>query len=162
MAIIPEVAKDILRRHWNFTVPVDLDGMAARAGFEVTYSYDTSMVCSGSCEVVDGRGLITINGNESRVRQRFTLAHELAHLFLGHANGGKKFRDDPKIFTNPYAESMQEVDANRLGAALLMPADAIEHFIVKRGMTSVQDLAKTFEVSRVAMEIRLKELRWMR
>ena len=162
MALIPEVAKDVLSRYWDFTVPVDLEGMAARAGFDVSYDRSMHQVVSGSCEVVDGVGRIVINAMEPRVRQRFTLAHELAHLFLGHTEGGKKFRDDPKTFTDPYAFNIEEVDANRLGAAILMPAPAIEHFIVKKGVTSVTELAQTFAVSKAAMEIRLKALGWKR
>lgn len=161
MALIPDVAKKVLDRFWDFTVPVDLEGIAARAGFEV--QYDTNMAnVSGCCEVVNGKGLIVINANEPEVRRRFTLAHELAHLFLGHADNGKQFRDDPNTFANPYAFNIQEVDANRLGAEILMPSDAINHYIVSKGMTSILDLALAFKVSKVAMEIRLKNLGWKR
>jgi Zn-dependent peptidase ImmA (M78 family) len=48
----------------------------------------------------------------------------------------------------------QEVEANKFAADLLMPMDQIEK-AMSRGIVTPEDLAAEFDVSKVAMSIRL-------
>jgi len=50
-----------------------------------------------------------------------------------------------------------EVAANNFAAELLMPAEAV-HYLLTQGKNTLQSLADSFNVSTVAMNIRLKKL----
>lgn len=62
---------------------------------------------------------IRINKYEPLVRQRFTIAHEIGHILLGHE--GISFRDPNNQKYNDFVKRMNEVNANSFAAELLMP-----------------------------------------
>lgn len=62
---------------------------------------------------------IRINKYEPLVRQRFTIAHEIGHILLGHE--GISYRDPNYQKYNDFIKRMNEVNANSFAAELLMP-----------------------------------------
>src|SRR6476646_9995726 len=70
---------------------------------------------------------IGINSYHSRVRQRFSIAHEIGHAQLHISSGKDKLFVDPparQLFRDADAslgEDPREVQANQYAAALLMP-----------------------------------------
>jgi hypothetical protein len=103
-------------------------------------------------EAVDGilvvhEGLPTIGFNPSAawVRRRFTIAHEIGHLLLGHTC------TDPDIDSNPEAE------ANQFAAELLMPLALLK--IDYKAKPDSTYLAQKYIVSREAMILHLMECR---
>lgn len=93
------------------------------------------------------------NINERPDRQRFTMAHELGHVVLGHVVDGRM----PKRDTNfaPRGD-LDEVAANYFAASLLMPEKLVRE--MAEYITSVERLASRFRVSPSAMGNRLKNL----
>jgi hypothetical protein len=98
---------------------------------------------------------------QSYGRYRFTLAHELAHWILHK----KIFTDTTAVAAYHKSDEREknaiEWQANYLAAAILMPAALVKRaFNNARGEKGdiVKKLAKTFEVSKQAMQIRIKEL----
>jgi hypothetical protein len=114
--------------------------------------------CSGQARLAkDDRGyyyLCEFNNEEISYRTRFTVAHELAHVMLGHVREGRAPKRD-KAFNN--YQDPDEVAANAFAANLLMPEDLVRKLY--RSAKDVQDLAEAFGVSAVAMSYRLKNLR---
>ncbi len=109
-----------------------------------------------------GKTTIYYNPNHHENRQRFTIAHELAHFLLGHLNENQKeYRDFTNSFQTPNSDQ-KEIEANKLAAKILMPEDKLYFLIYKKGITSVKELAKIMRVSEAAMEYRLKNLGWIR
>lgn len=124
--------------------------------------------------LTDGRnakiGYAKSNGS---LRQRFTIAHELGHLQLKHQRQGV-FVDTPeKYYTffrdskSSTGEDVQEREANAFAAAILMPRDLViqaANEIYRSGITRKEDfdiveqLAEQFNVSKLAMSIRLTNL----
>ncbi|MDH5442091.1 MAG: ImmA/IrrE family metallo-endopeptidase [Candidatus Nomurabacteria bacterium] len=110
---------------------------------------------------------ILINSKKPKARQYFTLAHELGHFFLHkeHLKKEKAFIDDNNSFNSRYmlfrddnskkSEAL-EVEANKFAANLIMPEDLVKKVWGK--LNDVEDLAKIFNVSVVAMSIRLERL----
>lgn len=93
-----------------------------------------------------GSNLITYNSISPRVRQRFTVAHELGHIVLGHNNRSRIIDFGSK--------DINEQQANVFASELLVPLQ-----MLKRECSSSQSLtsiANKFWVSREMMQWRLR------
>lgn len=95
---------------------------------------------------------IYINGDHAETRQRFTLAHEIAHFILHKDNIGDGIADDALYRSG--LPSAQEAMANKLAADILMPWNLVNQKI-REGVDTVEKLAQVFNVSTSAMAIRL-------
>ena len=112
----------------------------------------------GSIEKKDTKVVLTYNTNSHPNRQRFTVAHELGHFIAGHLDGTKKmFRDQSKNFTIDNYD-IQEVEANKIAAQILMPQETVKHLIEDIGISTIEELANILDVSTGAMHYRLKNL----
>lgn len=112
--------------------------------------------CSGQAQLAwDDDGyyyLCEYNLEEVSYRNRFTIAHELAHVLLGHVREGRA----PKRDTNFKNYDPDETDANAFAASLLMPAHLVKRLY--KSARNVQELADAFGVSSMAMSYRLQNL----
>ena len=97
---------------------------------------------------------ITINENHPKVRQRFTVAHEIAHAILHPEMIGDGITDDA-MWRSGLPQSA-EYQANRMAADILMPDHLIREYATEP--YTAASLARLFEVSNQSMEIRLKTL----
>ena len=147
-------------------LPVPVDEIATVLGAEVTYEPFDGEV-SGMLVRDDGGGrpLIGINSKHASTRQRFSMAHEIAHLVM---HKGKPMFVDRFVRVNyRNGESdWDEVEANAFAAELLMPrnlvADAVDRALAKQQWLTpdqlAHQLAKVFHVSSEAMSYRLQNL----
>jgi Zn-dependent peptidase ImmA (M78 family) len=121
---------------------------------------------SGAILFRDDEFSILVNNSKSTARQHFTLAHELGHYFL-HQNmlreeqaivDGEASLDGPKIlYRLDDAEAKQlETEANNFAASLVMPTDLVRR--AWEATHSIQECARIFSVSPVAMSVRLTNL----
>ena len=147
---------------------VNVEKIARERGLKVI-PYELGDV-SGVLYVDKGRGTIGYNPNESEVRIRFTIAHELGHYELHRLN--KEIFVDNKKFTvlfrdqrSSTGEVVIEQEANAFAAALLMPKDLLTQEIAKRQIDLsddnsdvIKDLAAKFKVSTQAMTFRIANL----
>ncbi|MEM9733825.1 MAG: ImmA/IrrE family metallo-endopeptidase [Pseudomonadota bacterium] len=136
--------------------PVKLGGLARELGIQV-FSSTMPPGVSGSIERnEDGNFQIRVNRHDKKSRQRFTLAHEIAHFLLHRNLIGSKLTDD--ILYRSHLSNQQEVEANKLAAELIMPSRLIEPFVSDMedmAEDEVINLAERFGVSKDAMKIRL-------
>lgn len=99
---------------------------------------------------------VFLREGRSPTRQRFTLAHELAHLLLlGDTDvASVEFRQVQR------GRDVEENLCDDIAAALLMPAEWIRGRFSSRPMTlpTVRDLAQECEVSMAATLVRLDEV----
>lgn len=93
---------------------------------------------------------VLYNKNQPQVRQRFTVAHELGHLVLGHTVGVNQHNE----LINLSADEPIEVEANIFAAELLMPFDWLKKE-PKNGQNVIDELARKYQVSTEAMGWRL-------
>jgi Zn-dependent peptidase ImmA (M78 family) len=111
---------------------------------------------SGAYTREERQGFAFVNVNDSVVRQRFTLAHELAH----HAYQDTAIIDaESNVFGSP--KSMRERRANIFAAEFLIPLQAVSAWMEARGETEVDlrlvvELASFFRVSAKTALIRLQ------
>ncbi|TRD15238.1 ImmA/IrrE family metallo-endopeptidase [Palleronia caenipelagi] len=112
----------------------------------------------------DGEGyIIKVNRFEAKERQRFTIAHEIAH-FLLHKDIIDSSPDgiqDTVLYRSGAPEKV-EYEANRLAADILMPQVPVSNRLRELGgrvtEKAIEVLAEDFKVSKGAMEIRLQNV----
>src|SRR5262249_52984335 len=91
--------------------------------------------------------LVFINGADTKAAQMFTLAHEIAHVWLGQSALGD---------TGTTAPHNVEVWCNRVAAELLVPLADLKTELAKSGPAqAVANLARTFKVSALVILRRL-------
>lgn len=95
---------------------------------------------------------IFVNKDHHPRRQRFTIAHELAHYILHEARIGDGVFDDALYRSG--LSNAEEAQANALAADILMPWRHLKGYISKYG-DDVGTLAQIFDVSKNAMAIRV-------
>lgn len=135
-----------------------LEEIAESAGAKVIYGdlSDIGNNISGAILYEDEKDkknpTIYINSENSITRRRFTLAHELGHLFL---HNGKKLRIDNLNYSGDDSKTIsEETEANYFAASLLMPKDDLLDKI-DEGYT-IQEIAEYFGVSEAAVRNRIK------
>ena len=161
-------AEKTLRDTDTLRVPVAIDRVAQRLNLTMEAGALGEDV-SGMLIIRGERGAIGYNSAHARVRQRFTIAHEIAHFLLHAKRSGK-----PQLFIDRYLSfrrdatsstgaDREEVEANKLGAALLMPRRLVQQEIRNNELNlddneGISFLAKRFQVSDAAMTNRLANL----
>ncbi|CDZ60115.1 Ribosomal protein L22 [Neorhizobium galegae bv. orientalis] len=156
---IPAEQREIVNSHLT-DIPVKLGALARALGVEVTAA-TLSPGISGEIRRIangDGEGVyqIRINRHEKKERQRFTLAHEIAHFLLHRDKIGDGLYDD--VLYRSKLSNHLEYEANRLAAEIVMPAAAVKD-ISKDAQyiddEKVEEISNLFGVSKEAMTIRL-------
>ncbi|MTI09250.1 ImmA/IrrE family metallo-endopeptidase [Curvivirga aplysinae] len=137
-------------------VPVKVGALAKELGLKISVS-TLEPGFSGEIRPDEGTFLIRINKHEVKHRQRFTLAHEIAHYLFHRDLIGDGVRDN--VLYRSSLTSQVEAEANRFAAFLLMPTEKLN-----LRLQELQDydkdekaeiLAAEFGVSETAMRIRL-------
>lgn len=158
---IKETVHEILKTCGVTNAPVPVELIAQKLGATVRYSaYDGEL--SGMLYRDENETVIGVNSRHHPNRQRFTIAHEVAHLVLH--DGQKIFVDaDFRVnFRGVGGPNKEENEANRFAAELLMPKEFLledldNSFEIKSDV-HVAELAKKYKVSRQTMSIRLSQL----
>lgn len=106
--------------------------------------------------------IITINSIHPDARQRFTIAHELGHYFLGHH--GNLFIDKGHLYRDARSSAgtiEMEKEANKFAAELLMPEELLIGLInIQRleDISDIEEIAEELKVSTQALTYRLSNL----
>lgn len=140
------LAKEVLAKKPSGSY-TDVESIINSYGIRVYY-YSFSSEISGVFTWMGNQPVIGINKLHPKVRQRFTLAHELYH-FLKHSEDKQVLR-----MSSIATDDLEERQASRFAASLLMPRQVISNHKEK----SVKALARLLRVSEEAMEIRIKEI----
>ncbi len=150
--------REILDRYMQ-QVPVKVGALANELGLPVVRSALPAQI-AGLIEPNDqapSRFHIKVNRYDQKERQRFTVAHEIAH-FLLHRDYIDAGIVDNVMYRSKLSDS-KEVEANKLAAEMIMPAAAIRQNLRNLGRSADAayslELAKEYEVSPSAMRVRL-------
>jgi Zn-dependent peptidase ImmA (M78 family) len=112
---------------------------------------------AGGCFRSGSRAVLWVNGDQPLVRQRFTLAHELGHVRLGHEVGMNV--DKVSVLAGETRDA-REVQANAFAAELLAPRAGVEALVDgEPGLDTVAEIAARFGISTLAALYRLSTLR---
>ena len=152
--------------------PVDVERVARHLGLKIAYA-ELGEDVSGLLISKGPMSVIAVQASDSENRQRFTIAHEIAHYYLRHQfEPGEHVHVDhghaitPRNSRSSTGEDLKEIEANQFAACLLMPSPLIEARIKAHRAQPLRDdhislLASEFEVSEQAMTIRLSTLGYL-
>jgi Zn-dependent peptidase ImmA (M78 family) len=146
---------ELARRNGVETSPLDVKALLLVLGIALI-SIPMSDEISGMLTLADnGKDwVVKVNALHHPNRQRFTIAHEIAH-FSRHRFQQVKF-EDLNFFRNGESNPM-EAEANRFASELLMP-ESIFRDKVRTFSGSIEEVALYFMVSTLAVRVRAKNL----
>jgi len=161
-AKIDAMVERLLAQHDQTKPPIRIERIAKDLDIELR---------SGDLDDVSGvlvrqgrSAIIGTNSTQSPQRQRFTIAHELGHFLLheGITNHvDRSYRVNFRSAESSQATNVEEIEANYFGASILMPKhmlDALSAELALDNDAMVAALARQFQVSRLAMSLRLANL----
>jgi predicted transcriptional regulator len=132
--------------------PVSLRDVVSALNLEVVQTAGEPFSCEAALEPVGDGHRIVLRGASPERRRRFTIAHEIGHFVL-HPHRLAPQRGGA---VNA-AWQAQEREADQFAAELLMPEDLVREAVLLHG-PDAERIADRFEVSRQAMQTRLKRL----
>lgn len=160
---LEELTSEILLNNDMYKIPVDVIKIANSNDIKV-YEGDLEKKISGAIRYKkdEDKFEILINKNDIKVRQRFTIAHELGHYFLH-----QEFLKNEEIHVDTMyrtANNEAEIEQSRerekevdyFAGALLMNRTLLEK--MHKENNSIKELAEIFNVSVSAMTVRLDVL----
>lgn len=135
-------------------VPIPSEVISCQTRVIVEHDFDMPDSASGACNWDEAakRWVITINAHHPETRQRFTLLHEYKHI-LDHGQ--------PVLIektSERYDQPAAEYIADYFAACVLMPRTLVIR-TWNTGSQTAGELARRFDVSERAMELRLLELK---
>lgn len=146
---------DLARQKGVETSPLDVQELLSILGIKLI-SAPMSDDVSGMLSLADnGRDwVVKVNALHHPNRQRFTIAHEIAH-FSRHRFQQAEFKD-LNFFRNGESNPL-EIEANRFASELLMPEQLFRDK-VRVFSGSIEAIAQYFKVSTLAVRVRAKIL----
>lgn len=144
-----------IMKEYTTEVPVRVGALAKALGLEVVLA-TLPMNISGMIQPRGNGYVIKVNRFEPKERQRFTIAHEIAH-FLLHKDRILNGVTDSVLYRSRLSSAL-EAEANRLAADILMPREAVSGALALEDRIddkTIAKLAEQFRVSSAAMQIRV-------
>jgi len=142
-------------------LPVDLRELLSWRGLRL--EFEDGWPNSLCARLYASERLVVVNGRHARVRQRFSIAHELGHLHLGHEdvdiNHGIEaiFGDEDESYDKVQGDLERE--ANAFAAELLMPKVWITGQKVSSTENLVSLIRSCCDVSEPAAWYRIMEVK---
>jgi Zn-dependent peptidase ImmA (M78 family) len=151
----PEAAaREVLSKRGQARLPIPVSQIARDLGVAV-FIRPFPNALSALILRHGSNAFIGVNSHHAPVRQRFSIAHELGHFVLHHADHHFiEYADDLGGETPGY-DWENERAANQFAAELLMPAESLRK---DARTTSVARLARRYDVSQEAMGFRMAHL----
>jgi Zn-dependent peptidase ImmA (M78 family) len=161
---IQEQVQKILKDNKIQRPPVPLEKIAESYGIEIRYEPAEEELSGALIRKGRNKVVIGVNSFHHPNRQRFTIAHEIAHFLLHEGikvHVDQDFRVNLRDEQSSKAVSWEEIEANGFAAELLMPTAFItrdtQRFQTFDEQTK-QRLANRYRVSKHAMGLRLANL----
>lgn len=143
------LAWEILLREGVCALPVDVVEICRRLGIAVRQYDEPRPEGDGFSTIIEGAAYICIRRGQSRQRARFTVAHELGHVLLGHVGKYTLVNREPSPHDDPVEQT-----ANGFAARLLAPACVLWGCRV----SSAAEIAALCDISAVAARYRWERM----
>ena len=150
--VLDRQATRLLKLSETFGPPVPVEAIAAALPRIVVKRVE-GLPSSGRAQWNGAAWVLLVDSKEPKVRQRYSLAHELAHV-IWHPLSAQVLPDTTHSSASERIESACEYFA----ACLLMPRIWMKRAYFDNGIQDVPSLARLFGVSWLAMRVRLEQL----
>lgn len=135
-------------RHYNWVLADYIDG---KRSIELLGLSELKEKTDGFCAVTENHIYIFYDSSLTVGRQRFTVAHEIGHLALGHVGPGMATVENREPTG---MERGEETQANQFAVRLLAPACVLHEI----GATEPEEIQKLCGISTQAAEIRAERM----
>ncbi len=156
--LIPEEQLEIIRKHQR-GFPIKVGAIAKDLGIVVKKSTLAAGI-SGEVKEIKGQCIIRVNRHDVKARQRFTIAHEIAHFLIHRDKIGNGIVDDV-LYRSNLSDAL-EAQANRVAADIIMPWELIKSSLTNyshlKSESKIEKLSEEVEVSTTAIKIRLGKI----
>ena len=150
-----KMARKVLKDYKLNQVPTDLKKLVEGLGLKFIELNDPEDIDGAILEIEGKPKMAVLNTTKSITRQRFTLAHELGHIFLNHTKrdvyDGETSRENEGEFSSKSSKPPKETEADIFASELLIPYEQLKKHADKLG--DLDGLAELFQVSKQAMTI---------
>ena len=131
------------------SIPVDIERYAATVKVRIKVSCDLDDEESGQTFPIGGKHIVTVNGNHSEERQRFTVLHEIAHIVLelpSQHHGTNITTEDMLSYRR---RPKEEILCDVFAAECLLPCDQFRKDVedMDVSMDAVKALAARYKAS---------------
>ena len=155
---LPSAQRDIIVSHQR-EFPIKVGSLAKELGIVVKKSTLPAGI-SGEIGETGNEVVIRVNRHDVKERQRFTIAHEIAHYLLHRDRIGDGITDDV-LYRSSLSDEL-EAQANRLAADIVMPwvliKNSLEAIQETKVEAKIERIANEAEVSVTAMKIRFGKI----
>ena len=164
--LINNLTQDIIELY-NIQIPIyDIFGVVNTLGGSVKECVNMDSMYDGSIRKKDNGFIIFVSPFQSIERKKFTIAHELGHLFLhmGYKINSELWESQNEATYYRVGDSLEEYQANEFAAALLMPKDRYKEIMdqnTKGNIVETGKIASYFGVSVSAASNRGKFLGYL-
>lgn len=111
-----DLAWQVLLNEGVTELPVKIGPLCRQMEIQLR-AYSSTDGNDGKSTIIDGEAVIFVSNNCTHARQRFTAAHELGHILLGHVGEYQLVNREPSSKDNPIEQA-----ANVFASRLLAPA----------------------------------------
>jgi predicted transcriptional regulator len=150
--VLDRQATRLLKLSETFGPPVPVEAIATSLPRVVVKRVE-GLPSSGRAQWSGAAWVLLVDAKEAKVRQRYSLAHELAHV-IWHPLSAEALPDTKRSSASERIETACEYFA----ACLLMPRVWMKRAYFDEGIQDVPSLARLFAVSWLAMRVRLEQL----
>lgn len=151
------LAEGILKTHWDQTVPVNLARIAKGMGLAVRLG-ETGDACAILEITAQRKARVIIDRTHPITRQRYGVAHALAHLALHHLRPGMRHRIRISDTYHANHSLRQDSEANDFALRLLMPEEALRYSVEQRHARTAEEVAHLFDVPEMLVKQRMADL----
>lgn len=146
--ITRDLVWDILMKEQVNQLPVSVSLLCKSLGIGIRYIEDDEK--DGFSLIHNGSPRIYVRRNILRARQRFTAAHELGHIMLGHVGKYNLVNREPSATDNPIEQA-----ANVFASRLLAPACVLWGLKI----STAEQIARVCDISIAAARFRAERMR---
>lgn len=164
--LINNLTQDIIELY-DIQVPIqNINDVVEKLGGRIEESFNVDNMSDGSIRKQDDGFVIFVSPFQSRERKKFTIAHELGHLFLhmGYRINLELWNRQENATYYRAGDSLEEYQANEFAAAFLMPKNKYKEIMDQNtvgNMVETGKIADYFGVSVSAASNRGKFLGYL-
>lgn len=144
-----DLAWKILINEHITALPVSVSSICKNMGIKIKL-YEPEDGNSGFSTLMNGQAIIAVSRMDRPERQRFTAAHELGHILLGHVGKYKLVNREPSASDDPIEQA-----ANIFASRLLAPACVLWGC----GCKTAEEISQLCCISQQAAEFRAERMR---